>query len=95
MTERQREVRKALEDLCSHRLTTRELNEELSRIFGKTIEVEEGLYDEGWQGDDYFTFSVDDDEIGGYFDLYYFQMPRRPDRFFISEVNAYFEHVTW
>ena len=91
MTERQREVRKALEDLCSHRLTTRELNEELSRIFGKTIEVEEGLYDEDWQGDDYFTFAVDDDELGGYFDLYYIQMPRRPDLFFITEVCVYFE----
>ena len=91
MTERQRELSKALENLCSYRLTKEELNEKLTRLFGKAVEVEEGLYDEDWQGDDYFTFAVDDDELGGYFDLYYIQMPRRPDLFFITEVCVCFE----
>lgn len=91
MTERQRELSKALENLCSYRLTKEELNEKLTRLFGKAVEVEEGQYDEDWQGDDYFTFAVDDDELGGYFDLYYIQMPRRPELFFITEVCVYFE----
>jgi hypothetical protein len=76
MTERQRELSKALENLCSYRLTKEELNEKLTRLFGKAVEVEEGQYD---------------DELGGYFDLYYFQMPRRPDLFFITEVCVCFE----
>ena len=91
MTERQRELSKALENLCSYRLTKEELNEKLTRLFGKAVEVEEGQYDEDWQGDDYFTFAVDDEELGGYFDLYYIQMPRRPDLFFITEVCVCFE----
>lgn len=91
MTERQRELSKALENLCTYRLTKEELNEKLTRLFGKAVEVEEGQYDEDWQGDDYFTFAVDDDELGGYFDLYYIQMPRRPDLFFITEVCVCFE----
>ena len=91
MTERQRELSKALENLCSYRLTKEELNDKLTRLFGKAVEVEEGQYDEDWQGDDYFTFAVDDDELGGYFDLYYIQMPRRPELFFITEVCVYFE----
>jgi hypothetical protein len=91
MTERQRELSKALENLCSYRLTKEELNEKLTRLFGKAVEVEEGQYDEDWQGDDYFTFAVDDDELGGYFDLYYIQMPRRPELFFITEVCVCFE----
>ena len=91
MTERQRELSKALENLCSYRLTKEELNEKLTRLFGKAVEVEEGLYDEDWQGDDYFTFAVDDKEIGGYFDLYYIQMPRRPELFFITEVCVCWE----
>ena len=91
MTERQRELSKALENLCSYRLTKEELNEKLTRLVGKAVEVEEGLYDEDWQGDDYFTFAVDDKEIGGYFDLYYIQMPRRPELFFITEVCVCWE----
>lgn len=91
MTERQRELSKALENLCSYRLTKEELNEKLTRLFSKAVEVEEGQYDEDWQGDDYFTFAVDDDELGGYFDLYYIQMPRRPELFFITEVCVCFE----
>lgn len=67
------------------------MNEKLTRLFGKAVEVEEGQYDEDWHGDDYFTFAVDDDELGGYFDIYYIQMPRRPDLFFITEVCVCFE----
>jgi hypothetical protein len=53
--------------------------------------VEQGLYDDDWIGDDYFTFSVDTDEIGGYFDIYYIRMPRRKELCYITEVNYYFE----
>lgn len=90
-TPRQFQVRTNIERLVHHRLTEKELNADLSRIFGRTIEVEQGQYDDDWQGDDYYTFSVDDEEIGGYFDLYYISMPNKPNYFYITEVNAYFE----
>lgn len=87
---RRAEVRKALNDLYHQRLTESLLNENLSAIFGKKITVEQGLYDEDWTGDDYFTFSVDDEEVGGYFDIYYLKM-NRDEYFYITEVDIYFE----
>lgn len=91
MTERQFQVAESLERLLHHRLTEQELNDELSEIFNKRIEVEQGQYDDDWIGDDYYTFSVDDEEIGGYFDLYYIRMPRRDEFCYITEANYYFE----
>ena len=91
MTERQFQVAESLERLLHRRLTEQELNEQLSKIFNQRIEVEQGLYDDDWIGDDYFTFSVDTDEIGGYFDIYYIRMPRREEFCYITEVNYYFE----
>jgi hypothetical protein len=91
MTERQLQVAESLERLLHHRLTEQELNERLSKIFNKRIEVEQGQYDYGWQGDDYYTFCVDDEEIGGYFDLYYIRMPRREELCYITEVYYCFE----
>lgn len=91
LTPKQFQVSSNLERLTHHRLTEQALNEDISRIFGREIKVEQGLYDEDWQGDDYYTFSVDDDEIGGCFDLYYIRMPRREELFFITEVNYCFE----
>jgi hypothetical protein len=89
---KQRKISRALNGMLSHRLTREQLDKMLSSIFGKTINVEKGLYDEDWVGDDYFTFCVDDDDIGGYFDLYYIPMPRKPDHFFITEVCICFDH---
>lgn len=94
MTEKQLQVSNNLRGLLHHRLTEQQLNEELSRFFGREIKVEKGL-DEEWDGDDYFTFCVDDEEIGGYFDIYYLPMPRKPEYFYLTEVNEYFEHVVW
>lgn len=91
MTERQFQVAESLERLLHHRLTEQELNNELSKIFNKRIEVEQGQYDDDWIGDDYYTFSVDGEEIGGYFDIYYMRMPRRDEFCYITEVNYYFE----
>jgi hypothetical protein len=91
MTERQFQVAESLERLLHRRLTEQELNERLSKIFNKRIEVEQGQYDDDWIGDDYKTFSVDDEEIGGYFDIYYMQMPRIEELCYITEVNYYFE----
>jgi hypothetical protein len=53
--------------------------------------VEQGQYDDDWIGDDYYTFSVDGEEIGGYFDIYYMRMPRIDELCYITEVNYYFE----
>jgi hypothetical protein len=71
-------------------MTKGELNEYLSKIFDQRIGVEQGQYDEDWQGDDYFTFNVSDAEVGGFFDIYYIKMNKQ-DYFYITEVNVYFE----
>ena len=91
MNTKQLEVSDNLERLVHHRMTEQDLNKKLSEIFGSQIEVEKGLYDEDWQGDDYYTFCVDNEEIGGYFDIYYISMPHRPELFYITEVIYCFE----
>lgn len=79
-----------LTELLHQRMTEQELNVKLTDIFGREIAVEQGQYDEDWQGDDYYTFSVDDAYIGGYFDIYYIKMNKQ-DNFYITEVNYLFE----
>lgn len=81
----------ALSGLADRIMTRQELEGELSKIFDQRIEVERGQYEEDCQGDDYFTFSVDAEEIGGYFDIYFILMQNRPDCYYITEVNYYFE----
>lgn len=83
-------VAKALLKLLHRRMTEQELNAKLTDIFRREIAIEQGQYDEDWQGDDYYTFSVDDAYIGGYFDIYYIKMNKQ-DYFYITEVNYYFE----
>ena len=83
-------VAKSLLQLLHRRMTEQELNAKLTHIFGREIAVEQGPYDEDWQGDDYYTFSVDDAYIGGYFDIYYIKMNKQ-DYFYITEVDYYFE----
>ena len=93
MTEtfKQFQLRGDLEHMVHHRMTEQELNKALSHYFGQEIKVEQGQYDEDWQGDDYYTFSVDEGELSGYFDIYYITMPNKKDYFYITEVNVYFE----
>lgn len=91
MTEKQFHVADSLESLLHRRMTEPELNTQLSKIFNRHVKVEQGQYDDDWIGDDYYTFSVDDEEIGGYFDIYYMQMPRREEFFYITEVCYCFE----
>lgn len=93
MTQKQLQVRNNLERLMHHRMTEQQLNEMLSKYFSTAIKVERGLYDEDWQGDDYFTCCVDDDEVGGYVDIYYLPMPNRPDYFYLTEFIICFDHV--
>ena len=88
--EKRKDVRTQLMGLECERMTEQQLNDRLSEIFNQRIEVEQGLYDEDWQGDDYYTFCVDDEEIGGYFDIYYLKMNRQ-DYFYITEICIYFE----
>ena len=93
MTEtfKQFQLRGNLENMAHRRMTEQELNKALSYYFGQEIKVEQGQYDEDWQGDDYYTFSVDEGELSGYFDIYYITMPNKKDYFYITEVNVYFE----
>lgn len=87
---RRTDVRKAMNSLMYLRMTESRLNAKLSEIFGKEITVEKGLYEEDWGGDDYFTFSVDDEVVGGYFDIYHIKT-NKGNTFYITEVNIYFE----
>lgn len=83
-------VRESLEKLVHKRMTESELNERLTQIFGREVKVEQGQYDEDWHGDDYYTFCVDDEEIGGYFDIYYLKTNGQ-DKFYITETCINFE----
>lgn len=93
MTEtfKQFQLRGNLQGMVHHRMNEEELNKSLSYYFGRDIKVEQGQYDEDWQGDDYYTFNVDDEEIGGVFDIYYINMPNKDGYFYLTEVNIYFE----
>ena len=82
-------VRERLENLVHKRMTESELNERLTQIFGREVKVEQGQYEEDWHGDDYFAFCVDDEEIGGYFDIYY--LKTNQDEFYITETCINFE----
>ena len=79
--------------MVHHRMDERELNESLSYYFGQPIKVEQGQYDDDWQGDDYYTFSVDEGELSGYCEIYYIDMPNKKGYFYITEVNIYFESL--
>ena len=95
MTTRQTEVYNNLMRLLHDRMNENELNKTLSKIFGREINVED-CTDEEWTGDWYYSFNVDDEEIGGFFDIYFLKMREHDDdemRFYITEVTCDFENI--
>lgn len=77
--------------MVHHRVTEQELNRDLSHYFGLEIKVEPGEKPgDDWQGDDFYTFGVDDSEVGGYFDVYYLKT-NRPGYIYITEIIICFE----
>lgn len=96
MTTRQREVQNSMNALLHHRFNEEMLNERLSQIFGQQIEVSE-VDDEEWTGDWYYSFNVEDDEIGGFFDIYFLKMREQAEdvfdglTFYVTEVACDFE----
>ena len=90
MTDKQRLIAKELERLVHHRTNETELNEQLSKLFGKEIVVEDLTEsNEDWTGDWYFAFNVEDaGELSGFFDIYYLKMRENDDNldFYITEV---------
>lgn len=100
MTDKQREVAQELEKLVHKRMNKVDLEEQLSIIFDRTIEVEDATdWDETWAGDWYYAFNVHNDEeeteedkIGGFFDVYFLKMRENDDEldFYITEVGYEF-----
>lgn len=98
-TERQRKVIDQLLDLLYHRFNEESLNKRLSEIFGEEVKVSTECCDEDkeWNGDWYYTFGIESEELYGYFDIYYLKMREQPEddddglRFFVTEVTYTFE----
>lgn len=70
MTEKQTAIVIALEHLVQHRFNKESLEKELSRIFGQPVTLELGCEDVDYLSDWNYMFNVEDDEIGGDFDIY-------------------------
>lgn len=96
MTDKQREVYNKMNELVHKRMNEADLNEKLSIIFDRTIEVEDATeWDDSWTGDWYYAFNVHDEEIGGvggFFDIYFLKMRENDDEmdFYITEVACDF-----
>ena len=69
------------------------------RLFGEEVKVSTECCDEDkeWNGDWYYTFGIESEELYGYFDIYYLKMREQPEddddglRFFVNEVTYTFE----
>jgi hypothetical protein len=70
MTEKQTAIVIALEHLVQRRFNKESLEKELSRIFGQPITLELGCEDVDYLSDWNYMFNVENDEIGGDFDIY-------------------------
>ena len=66
------------------------LNAFLKLVFKRDIKVEHGERDEDSFTDNFFTFEVADEQIGGYFDIYYLKT-NNPNVFYITEVTINFD----
>jgi hypothetical protein len=70
-TKKQRKIAKAMESLVHKRFNEETLKAELNKIFGKEIDGFELGYDDVEEFPDWdYMFAVNDDEIGGDFDVY-------------------------
>lgn len=70
-TEKQQKVAMELENLTNHRFNVESLKKKLTEIFGKEIDGFELGYEDVEDFSDWnYMFSVEDDEIGGDFDIY-------------------------
>lgn len=99
MTKRQKTLIRNLESLVHRRFNEETLNAELSKMFGEEVKVSTECCDEDkeWNGDWYYTFGIESEELYGYFDIYYLKMKEQPEddddglRFFVTEVTYTFE----
>ena len=70
-TEKQRNIAMELEKLTNHRFNVESLKKKLTEIFGKEIDGFELGYEDVENFPDWdYMFSVEDNEIGGDFDIY-------------------------
>lgn len=83
-------VQGELERLVQHRMSEDNLNAFLKLVFKRDIKVEHGERDEDSFTDNFFTFEVTDEQIGGYFDIYYLKT-NNPNVFYITEVTINFD----
>lgn len=98
MTNKQISVMNQLNGLIHKRFNIDTLREKLRDIFGINNITIYSYEDECWTGDWYYSFGIDDDELGGYFVIYYLMM--RPQleedddglRFYVTEVAIEFDY---
>lgn len=70
-SKKQESIAMALENLTNHRFSVESLKKKLTEIFGKEIDGFELGYEDVTNFPDWnYMFSVEDDEIGGDFDIY-------------------------
>lgn len=93
-TKKQREIVKAMESLVHKRFNEETLKAKLNKIFGKEIDGLELGYEDVEDFSDWdYMFSVNDDEIGGDFDVYVLMHKNKDmfgDTFYVTEVGCDF-----
>ena len=89
MTEKQIAIVIALESLVHRRFNKESLEKKLSDIFGEPITIELGCEDVDYLPDWNYMFSVENDEIGGDFDIYVLMHKPSTDKntMYVTEVG--------
>jgi hypothetical protein len=97
MTTRQKNVQNALHALVHQRFNKKTLESKLKYIFGVNSITLCECEDEYWSGDWYYSFEINDEELGGFFDIYHLMMRPKPKddddglRFYVTEVSIGFD----
>jgi hypothetical protein len=96
LTDKQKELVRNLESLVHDRHSMDSLNKKLSEIAGETINVSDitSSKDECDISDWNLLFEIKDEELYGYFDIYYLKLRKpgyRDETMYITEISYEFE----
>ena len=92
-TEKQIEVLRLLETLVHQRFNKVSLEKQLSEWFKQPITIELGCEDCDYLSDWNYMFAIENDEIGGDFDIYVLMHKNKDgfgNEFYVTEVNGEF-----
>jgi hypothetical protein len=96
LTDKQKKLISDLESLVHERHSVYSLNEKLSEFAGETIKVSDitSIKDECDNSDWNLLFEIKNEEVHGYFDIYYLKL-RKPgycyETMYITEISYEFE----